>query len=340
MYAPFDKDGIVPRLPQPPYHMMSRITDVTTRPGHAVEGAQMTAEYDVEPDDWYFDDNANGTMPFAVLSEVALQPCGWLASHSGFALSGNLRFRNLQGEGTLYREVHRDTGRLLVSSKLTTFSRVGPMTIVNFEVQVRDMADVAVFDLETQFGFFPAAALARQAGLPPAQDFNATYNLPPALIDDSAAADALARGRMKMIDTVDHFEPEGGQFGLGLIRGRQDVDPNAWYFKAHFFQDPVQPGSLGLDAICQLLGRAVLLKGLAAGMTSPHLETLATQTPITWTYRGQVMPENERVTTVVEIIKITAEPNGYLIEGRGSLWSDELRVYEVKTMSVRLRDLG
>ena len=340
MYAPFDTAGIVPRLPQPPYHMVSRITEVTTRPGQPIEGAKVTAEYDVAPDAWYFGDNANDTMPFAVLSEIALQPCGWLASHCGFALSGNLRFRNLQGDGQLHREVRADAERLLISTTLTSFSRVGPMTIVNFDVAVSDASGMSVFDLSTQFGFFPAAALARQAGLAPAPHFDNSFALAPQKVSTASVAKRLAKGRMKMIDTVDYFDPTGGEAGLGLIRGRQDVDPYAWYFKAHFFQDPVQPGSLGLDALCQLLCRAALMKGLAKDMKAPHLETLATDAPISWTYRGQVMPDKKQVTTVIEVMKVEPEPDGYLIEARGSLWSDELRVYEVQTMSVRLRDLG
>ena len=340
MYAPFDTAGIVPRLPQPPYHMVSRITDVTTRPGQAIEGASVTAEYDVAANAWYFDDNANDTMPFAVLSEIALQPCGWLASHCGFALSGDLRFRNLQGDGTLHEEVRRNADRLTISAVLTSFSRVGPMTIVTFSVQVRDAAEEAVFDLSTQFGFFPKAALARQAGLPKSPEFDAAFALPYQDVEDGEATRQLATGRMKMIDTVDYFDSVGGEAGLGLIRGRQAVDPHAWYFKAHFFQDPVQPGSLGLDALCQLLGRAVFLKGLADDMETPHLETLAQNAPIKWTYRGQVKPDKKSVTTVVELTRVEAEPDGYLIEARGSLWSDTLRVYEVPSMSMRLRDLG
>ena len=35
--------------------------------------------------------NDRPTMPFCVLGETLLQPCGWLASYSGFALSGTDR---------------------------------------------------------------------------------------------------------------------------------------------------------------------------------------------------------------------------------------------------------
>jgi 3-hydroxymyristoyl/3-hydroxydecanoyl-(acyl carrier protein) dehydratase len=37
--------------------------------------------------------------------------------------------------------------------------------------------------------------------------------------------------------------------GLGWLRAEKDVDAGDWYFKAHFFQDPVQPGSLGVQAM-------------------------------------------------------------------------------------------
>lgn len=338
MYARFDDRGSVPRLPQPPYHMMSRVVEVSTRPGEPVRGAQVSAIYDVEPEAWYFTDNLGGTMPFAVLSEIALQPCGWLASHCGFALAGNLRFRNLQGEGQLLAEVHPDCGTLTTTSTLTSFSSVGPMTIVGFEVEVEDASGVRVLDLKTEFGFFPASALARQAGLGRHADFEKALQLPRQDVDETALKGRVASGRLRMLDGVDHFDPMGGTAGLGLIRARQAVDPHSWYFKAHFFQDPVQPGSLGLDALCQLLCRAILLNHMDKGMTKPHLETLATKAPINWTYRGQVMPDKNEVTTVIEITDVDHDPDGILVSARGSLWCDDLRVYQVDPICVRLRD--
>jgi 3-hydroxymyristoyl/3-hydroxydecanoyl-(acyl carrier protein) dehydratase len=37
------------------------------------------------------------------------------------------------------------------------------------------------------------------------------------------------------------------------VIGRIAVDPSFWFFKAHFFQDPVWPGSLGLESFLQLV---------------------------------------------------------------------------------------
>ena len=124
----------------------------------------------------------------------------------------------------------------------------------------------------------------------------------------------------------------------GLARGRQSVDPHAWYFKAHFFQDPVQPGSLGLDALVQLLSHAACLKGLANGMTAPRFETVAAGAPVKWMYRGQVAPDKQEVTTVMEIMAIVPAGDRTLITGKGSLWCDGLRIYEASPLTIALED--
>lgn len=340
MYTRFDHEGIVPRLPQPPYHMMTRVMEVSTRPGVQEVGAAVRCEYDIPPQAWYFQDNGNGAMPFAVLSEIALQPCGWLASHCGFALSGVLKFRNLEGDGHLYREVFPADETLVIKSSLSSFSRVGPMTIVSFDVVVSCKSGEKVLDLKTQFGFFPSGALARQAGLSDKPHFSSVYALPSKVIaveDDQAL---LARDQLCMLDEIDHFDAEGGEAGLGLIRGRQAVDPHAWYFKAHFYQDPVQPGSLGLDALAQLLARAMLLKGLHTNMAEPRFETLASDYPVKWSYRGQVTPDKKEVVTMMEITSVDQHEGRIVATARGSLWRDDLRVYEVAEMSLALVDVA
>ena len=337
LYRPFDTAGRAPRLPQPPYHMMTRVTQVSTRPGVKEAGANITAEYDIPADAWYFRDNANGAMPFAVLSEIVLQPCGWLASHCGFALEGGERFRNLDGDGEVFMEVGPHDGTIIVDTSLTSFSKVGPMTIVAFALNARLADGRPVMNLKTQFGFFPAAALVRQAGLAVTDAHRALLNLAPNR-DGKLPAAPVARGELRMLDRLDYFDANGGAAGLGLARGRQSVDPHAWYFKAHFFQDPVQPGSLGLDALVQLLSHAACLKGLANGMTAPRFETVAAGAPVKWMYRGQVAPDKQEVTTVMEIMDIAASGNRTLITGKGSLWCDGLRIYEASPLTIALED--
>lgn len=106
MYELFDGPRTVARLPGSPYHFMSRVVSVDGPRGGMREGG-VVAEYDVPDRAWYFEQNGGRTMPFAVLMEVAPQPCGWLASYVGSATTGetDLLFRNLDGSATVTGEV-------------------------------------------------------------------------------------------------------------------------------------------------------------------------------------------------------------------------------------------
>src|SRR5262249_43520256 len=86
-YTIFDHDRVIARLPGPPFQFLDRITDVTGEPFVMKAGASCEAQYDVPADAWYFRANRCGIMPFAVLLEIALQPCGWLAAYCGSALT-------------------------------------------------------------------------------------------------------------------------------------------------------------------------------------------------------------------------------------------------------------
>ncbi|MDP6357191.1 MAG: hypothetical protein QF473_18900, partial [Planctomycetota bacterium] len=96
-----------------------------------------------------------------------------------------------------------------------------------------------------------------------------------------------------MIDRVDLFVPDGGPAALGYIQGSMEVRPESWFFKAHFFQDPVIPGSLGLESFLQLLKVLALRRwGWEEGC---RIETIAVGEKHEWVYRGQVIPPDERV---------------------------------------------
>jgi 3-hydroxymyristoyl/3-hydroxydecanoyl-(acyl carrier protein) dehydratase len=57
---------------------------------------------------------------------------------------------------------------------------------------------------------------------------------------------------LRMIDRVDGVWPDA-------IRVRKRVDAGEWFFKAHFFKDPVLPGSLGVQAMLQTSSRPALI---------------------------------------------------------------------------------
>ena len=335
----------VPRLPGPPYHFMSRLVDVGADAMSLRRGGHVVAEYDVPPDAWYFTDNAHPLMPLAVLMEVALQPCGWLASYIGCAATSpvDLFFRNLDGTLTLTAEVTPTTGTLQVHARLLSLSRASGMIIVSFEVEARTVEGVAIAAMNTVFGFFPAAALRAQAGLPighqaalleaPSDVAIDLTTHPPRYVGPGAR---LAGGRLLMLDRITGFWPHRGDAGLGAARAEKDVHAGEWFFKAHFYSDPVQPGSLGIEALLQLLQFLMIARGLTDGLNRPHFQAAAIGHATRWTYRGQVRPESQRVTLTLELTSLEHEDDGVLAKATGSLHVDGLRIYQAHELAMRV----
>jgi 3-hydroxymyristoyl/3-hydroxydecanoyl-(acyl carrier protein) dehydratase/1-acyl-sn-glycerol-3-phosphate acyltransferase len=361
MYEPFDGPRRVPRLPGPPYLFMSRVTKVGGEIGAMQLGSSAEIEYDIPPDAWYFEANGARTMPFCVLLEAALQPCGWLASYIGSALKSpeDLFFRNLDGTGTLLGEIGPDAGTLITRTKLTQLSRSAGMIIVSFQVtcDVRPAhpelvegggPERRVYDMKTVFGFFPKDALAAQVGLPTTDEQRAALAEPTAPLD-SARGDVLElRSRparffdgsarlpsekLQMLHRVSGIWPKGGSAGLGRYRSEFDVEPNTWFLKAHFFQDPVQPGSLGLEAMVQLLQLAMIDRGLAS--PGDRFEPIALGAPMTWKYRGQVLPKNRRMNVVLDLTRLGEDEHGKIAVADASLWVDGMRIYEATGVTMR-----
>jgi 3-hydroxymyristoyl/3-hydroxydecanoyl-(acyl carrier protein) dehydratase/1-acyl-sn-glycerol-3-phosphate acyltransferase len=346
IYGRFDGPGRVARLPNPPYHFLSRVTSTSAEIGAMAEGTEVVVEYDIPADAWYFDENGCRTIPFAVLLEAALQPCGWLASFLGCALTTDteLCFRNLDGTGTIHVDLLPDAGTLVTRVKNTGISSVASMIVVSFEVKC-SVGEVGVYDLVTVFGFFPQSALENQVGLPTTDEQRALLEAAAENVVDltkpspprwNRQRPSLAEPMLLMLDRIERFDPEGGPAGLGSARAVKDVDPGEWFFKAHFFQDPVQPGSLGIEAMIQLLQWLMLEKGLDEGIDKPRFEAIALGQEMSWKYRGQVIPENERISTTLELTEIRREAGGVLALADASLWVDGKRIYEASGLGMRI----
>jgi acyl transferase domain-containing protein/3-hydroxymyristoyl/3-hydroxydecanoyl-(acyl carrier protein) dehydratase len=341
-YIPFDGARRLSRLPSPPYKFFSRVHTLDASAGAAGKGASVVAEYDIPASDWYFDDG-RGLMPWAVLLEAALQPCGWLALATGLPLKTpeGLYFRNLDGEATVFRNVRPGPNRLITNVSLKDVSTSGGISLVSFDVTCADR-EGEILRLTTSFGFFPAAALARQVGLPtePKDALmleNAKKAAPYELDTMRANEKALPSGMLALLTRVTALWPDGGPAQLGSAAAEHDVDPTAWFFKAHFFQDPVQPGSLGIHMLVELLTVLALDRENAQGARRTTAETIAPNANTVWRYRGQVLPENKVVSVLVEITRVEDLPTGPRYFGAGSLFVDGLKIYTAKDLSVDLR---
>jgi 3-hydroxymyristoyl/3-hydroxydecanoyl-(acyl carrier protein) dehydratase len=130
-----------------------------------------------------------------------------------------------------------------------------------------------------------------------------------------------------MVDRIETYLPEGGSKGLGLVIGRIAVDPQAWFFKAHFVQDPVWPGSLGLESFLQLLKYVAWRKGVSGGTGFQPVSSPEPRTTHAWTYRGQVLPTDREVTVILEVTEI--DPSAHRLKANGFLTVDGRVIYQM-----------
>ena len=325
-YQIFDEKRRIARLPRAPYQFLDRITHVEGEPWKMAPGGVAEAQYKVPEDAWYFAANRQNLMPFAVLLEIALQPCGWLAAYVGSALTSDidLKFRNLGGEGVQSLPVTRRSGILTTRVKITNVSDSGGMIIQHFTFEVKDSRGT-VYKGTTYFGFFSAQALQNQKGIQDAEPYQPSRSERELGIKNiKYPTEPPCPGeKMRMINRIDLFIPEGGPNRLGFIRGSKKVDPDEWFFKAHFYQDPVIPGSLGVEAFIQLL-KFVASKRWGA---SPETVFEGMNEKHQWLYRGQVVPTDQ--TVMVEAVITEINDNAKSIRADGFLIVDGRVVYKL-----------
>ncbi len=351
-YAVFDKERVIARLPGPPYCFMDRVTSIEPQPWMLKADGWVEAEYDVPADAWYFAADASGVMPFCVLLEIALQPCGWLAAYAGSALRSkkDLKFRNLGGNAQMHGNLRPGDHRLTMRTRLTKVFEAADMIIEHFDFEVLSRGR-PFYTGSTNFGFFTAQALAQQVGLReahyvPSQNDRDQFrervlDATPPVIPDAAPGGVVFRPfglrlpakALLMIDGIECFNPTGGPHGLGFVRGYKQVDPGEWFFKAHFFQDPVCPGSLGVESFLQLLKYAAMQRW--PGYLKSHRFEMLCDAAHEWQYRGQIVPSNRRV-LVDAVITHIEEGAAPLIMADGWLQVDNLYIYKMSRFGLRL----
>jgi 3-hydroxymyristoyl/3-hydroxydecanoyl-(acyl carrier protein) dehydratase len=255
-------------------------------------------------------------------------------------IDAELLFRNLDGDVRVLREVRPGTRVVRTRAELADVSRAAGMIIETFRIECHAdgeplLAGTAVF------GYFLTTAFERQPGLPPSPAERERLTEPcehaPALYYPDPARRARQAGPMlMMLDRITGYWPEGGAAGLGRLRAEKDIDPGEWFFRAHFFQDPVMPGSLGVEAMCQLLQWYLMERGATAGLPSPRFEPIMTGQPLTWKYRGQVQPTDGQLTVELEITVAGQDDRGRYARADGWLWVDGHRIYHVAGLGMRV----
>jgi 3-hydroxymyristoyl/3-hydroxydecanoyl-(acyl carrier protein) dehydratase len=323
-----------------------------SKPAYAI------AEYDVPEDAWYYTNNSHAAvMPYAVIMEIALQPCGFVSAYMGTTLlypETDFFFRNLDGRGKLHRDIDLRGKTIENKATLLTTAAMGNTIIQTFEFEMT--VDKNLYYSGTAvFGYFVAAALADQLGLDNGVDNHPMTEkkyLKDAVVShiDLTATGAkkkyyeshsdkpcyrLAGPQLDFLNTV-QIVADGGNKGLGYIYADRKIDEKDWYFKCHFYQDPVMPGSLGVESVMQALEVFALHQDLGKEFTSPGFTQI--EDTIVWKYRGQINPEIDAMAIEVHITRIEKKADRVTIIGDAGLWKDRVRIYEIKDIGLCLEE--
>ena len=347
-YAIYD-DRRAPRIPNTDLMLLTRIVAVDATRLVTRTGSSMTAEYDVPVDMWFYRDNPYPFTPYSMLMEMALQPCGFLSAFMGPTLDFpdiDFYFRNLDGQGYLTRDVDL-RGRTLINRVELVSSTILQGIIIQKYTFDMVLDGESFYSGNSTFGYFTLQALSSQAGLdmgkPPTKWHEADGGRPLRSIPGNRAGDAradgylaLPQGQLAFLDEV-RINTGGGRHEQGYIYATSRVHPSNWYFACHFHDDPVMPGSLGLETITQAIQAYALEAGLADGLHAPRFSHVPDHTMV-WKYRGQVLGDSDSVDVEVHIRAVERVGGDVHIHADASLWKGALRIYEFKDVGVRITE--
>ncbi|HEX2915111.1 MAG TPA: hypothetical protein VH186_30240 [Chloroflexia bacterium] len=344
----------VPRIPNGDLKLMSRITSITDS-GSGFEGiSSIVAEYDVPENPWFYSQNTYPYTPYSIYMEIALQPCGFLSAYKGSFLlfpGKDLYFRNLDGQANLVKDLDLRGKTVVTKARLLSTAVFEGTIIQRFEFEC-SCEETVLYRGSSAFGFFTREAMLKQVGLDSGKEvapWLEQSKLKATRLDLTSPAlrslyyqpssgskryYRLATGQLDLLDEV-VLLPGGGRNGKGYIYASRAINPSDWFYKCHFYQDAVMPGSLGIEAILQAMQAYALEQNLAGHLKSPRFGQLNNHA-FTWKYRGQITPDNQKMSLEVHIDRVEIGDKQVVVTGEASLWKDQLRIYEVKPVALAI----
>jgi 3-hydroxymyristoyl/3-hydroxydecanoyl-(acyl carrier protein) dehydratase len=325
-----------PRIPNGALLLMDRVTAISGKRHALVKGASITTEFDVSPSAWFYANNGYAQLPpYAVLMEMALQPCGLLSAYLGssFPLKDvELFFRNLDGHAQVLASPDLRGKTVTGQAELLSSTLSGTTIIQKYGFSLACEGQ-KFYSGESVFGYFSAAGMATQVGLDTGQ-----ATLPPPYPVISLPSNALrlpldrsVGGPLGLLDEL-ILLPTGGQEGLAQIVARQKINPQDWFYKCHFHQDAVMPGSLGVEAALQ----AMTLFSAPAAAHPCAVLTFPSGNRFAWKYRGQILPVQHEMSLLVDVIGRETLPNQETLTANASIWVDNTRIYELNHLALTL----
>ena len=133
---------------------------------------------------------------------------------------------------------------------------------------------------------------------------------------------------MLMCDKINLISERGGNFDKGEILAEFEINPELWFFKCHFENDPVMPGCLGLDAMWQLVGFYLGWLGNPGKGRALGVGTVK--------FTGEVLKSVKKAKYIIDMKKIIS-PGGTTVGlANGELFADDKKIYSAENLKVGL----
>ncbi len=352
-FEPADK-GRASRQPNTDLQLISRVLRLEGEKGVFKNKPTLYSEYDVPANAWYFEQNHAPVMPYSVLMEIALQPCGLLGAYLGATLQvkgKELFFRNLDGHGIM-REVFDLRGKTIDhKAVLTAHTLLGETIILKYDFEMACEGKVFYTGFAS-FGFFTEQALSAQIGLDNGQPVAAWFEQQNILTykrfdlglpivkkmfyspKPEKPHYRLATNQLDLVHELKIID-NGGKYGKGYVHGLKAVHPSDWFFTCHFYQDPVMPGSLGVEAVFQAIQAYCVQQGIGKDLRNPVFQMIPNH-KISWKYRGQILRPNRNMQLEFHVKDLQQTANEVIIRGEAYVWNGNIRIYEIQDIGFRI----
>ena len=353
------------RLPDEPLMLVDRIIEIDAVALSMTHGRVVT-EHDIHPGVWYLD---GGRIPTCIAVEAG-QADLFLSGYLGidFQTEGRAVYRLLDARVCFHESLPGPGSVIHYDIRIERFFRQGTTWLFrfNFEATVAGRPFLSMSD--GCAGFFSAEELVNGRGViktalelrpmpgkRPADWQNLVTmgieSYTEAQLDALRAGDLAAcfgpqfanlnlrhpmnlpDGRMRLVHRIPLLDPNGGRFGMGLIRGEADIHPDDWFLTCHFVDDRVMPGTLMFECCLHTLRVFLLRMGWVVEAEGAALEPVPgvlSQLKC----RGQVLETTSVVTYEVTIKELGFGPQPFVIAD-ALMYADRKPIVDIANMSLR-----
>jgi PfaB family protein len=326
----------IPRLPNGDLRFIDRVIDIQGEAEKVKVGSSLVSEFNLPAQDWYLK-SQDTALPHVSLMELALQPCGFLSAFMGSIknmLTLDLYFRNLDGEGTLLAWPSISGQTITNRVELLSASRLKNVIIqeYSFELSLRGKP---FYKGKSSFGYFTQPMLVNQSGLDGNQK-NTPWKINNSdsgqWVEINSTPTESSNSELPGLPEINQLwiSTEGGEFQKGYLFTKQQIPSNSWFYQAHFFQDPVMPGSLGVETMAQ----AIIQSAPIWGIPEKRRWRIKPGQKTAWKYRGQITRDVNEITIDLHIKEITPVDQGWQIISDGNLWKGNVRIYQITDLAL------